>query len=313
MTATKTDQLVADYLLRLETALRPLPTSRRDQLLSEIREHIHEGLAGAGGQSEASVRELLDRLGEPEDISAAALTDEPTKPQKRRLAMGAAVVVTAGITAALLWWAFSGHGSGSNHEHVPPPKTTTFVTVPNVLGQSATQAIAELQSVGLTFEIAKIHSSSIPPGDIISISPTAGSKVKVGSQVRVRQSVLLTPSVAPSNWSAEGARLIEGMKANHVHSPDGVFAYQSLPIDITRNGIYHLDFGPVSSSFNPKPRPLDPFALAFDFPSNRRFMIVPGGLPSSTVMINGKRYFPIEVTVSALIAPYPQFTCWIYP
>jgi hypothetical protein len=288
MTATKTDELVADYLHRLETVLRPLPTSRRDQLLSEISEHIDEGLAGAEGQSEASVRELLDRLGDPEDIADAALTDEPTRPQSRRIAAGVAVVAAAGIVAALLWWAFHGGGSGSSHEQRPPSVTTTFVVVPNVLGQSAATAKAELQSVGLTFELVKIRSISIPAGEIVSISPSFDSEVKLGSQVRLRESIGPILSVAPSNWSGEGQRLIEAMKANHVHSSGGVFAYQSLPINVTRNGIYHLDFGPVSNSFNPKPRPLDPFALTFDFPNKRRFMILPGGLPSSTVMIDGK-------------------------
>lgn len=118
MTATKTGKLVEDYLHRLEMALRPLPPSQRDQLVCEITEHIEQGRAQ--GQSEAAVRDLLDRLGEPEDIAAAALGDEPTKSHTRRISGGLliavvlVIVLALGITTAALVGAFTSGGTGSN-------------------------------------------------------------------------------------------------------------------------------------------------------------------------------------------------------
>lgn len=66
------DQLVAEYLKRLERALRALPRDRRRELLDEIREHIAAGRAELPDESEASIRTLLDRIGEPGEIAAEA-------------------------------------------------------------------------------------------------------------------------------------------------------------------------------------------------------------------------------------------------
>ena len=62
------DQLAAAYLRRLRRAARRLPRSRRDELLDEIAEHI--GQARATGA--APLREVLDGLGDPTEIAAAA-------------------------------------------------------------------------------------------------------------------------------------------------------------------------------------------------------------------------------------------------
>jgi uncharacterized membrane protein len=75
---TNDDKLVADYLGRLRAAASRLPTGRRDDLIGEIATHIAE--ARAAGPAEASeypahVRNVLERLGDPEDIVRAA--DQP--------------------------------------------------------------------------------------------------------------------------------------------------------------------------------------------------------------------------------------------
>jgi hypothetical protein len=66
------DDLVAGYLGRLVQAARQLPPDRRSELIDEIADHIEQARA----VSEASVRDLLRRLGEPEAIAAAA-SDSP--------------------------------------------------------------------------------------------------------------------------------------------------------------------------------------------------------------------------------------------
>jgi uncharacterized membrane protein len=59
-----------DYLRRLEQVSWPLPGPERAELLAEIRGHLEAGLAP--GSTDADVRNLLDELGAPEDIVAAA-------------------------------------------------------------------------------------------------------------------------------------------------------------------------------------------------------------------------------------------------
>ncbi len=67
-----TRQTVEDYLDRLDRELADLPDDRRRELIGEIRGHIAEALASIPDPSEADVRNVLDRLGEPAEIAAEA-------------------------------------------------------------------------------------------------------------------------------------------------------------------------------------------------------------------------------------------------
>jgi len=77
------DAIVRDYFASLEEALAPLGKGRRDQLLDELREHVGAARAALGTDTEASVREILERLGEPEVIAAEALGRDPGEPRRR--------------------------------------------------------------------------------------------------------------------------------------------------------------------------------------------------------------------------------------
>ena len=72
MIAMETDRLVDDYLRRLEAAAAHLQRSRRAELVAEIREHIEAALAEEDSASEVAVRNVLERLGPPEEIVGAA-------------------------------------------------------------------------------------------------------------------------------------------------------------------------------------------------------------------------------------------------
>ena len=72
MTTMQRDPLVDDYLRRLEAAAAGLPRERRVELLSEIEEHIEAALREDGARDEAGVRNVLERLGRPEEIAAEA-------------------------------------------------------------------------------------------------------------------------------------------------------------------------------------------------------------------------------------------------
>jgi uncharacterized membrane protein len=95
-----TDSWVGDYLQRLDRAARVLPGHERDELVAEIREHI--AAAVAEGASEAEVRGVLDALGRPEDIVAAA---RPPHPPRRRgvREIAALVLLVSGFPPILGW------------------------------------------------------------------------------------------------------------------------------------------------------------------------------------------------------------------
>jgi len=71
------DELVRDYLGRLEAASWPLPPDRRAELASEVREHIEAALAEAGRRDPVTIHNVLERLGRPEEIVATEADAEP--------------------------------------------------------------------------------------------------------------------------------------------------------------------------------------------------------------------------------------------
>ena len=70
------DPLVEDYLRRLDAAAYPLGDDRRGELMAGIREHIEAAIDSGEVHDEASTRVLLDRLGDPAEIVAAALDED---------------------------------------------------------------------------------------------------------------------------------------------------------------------------------------------------------------------------------------------
>ena len=64
------EALVRDYVGRLEAAAWPLPPDRKGELVGEVREHIEAALIEAGARDEVTVRNVLERLGRPEEIVA---------------------------------------------------------------------------------------------------------------------------------------------------------------------------------------------------------------------------------------------------
>jgi hypothetical protein len=69
---TETDALIHRYLQHLESQLQDLPTNRRQELLDEVQEHIAAARADLEPETEAGVRTMLERLGDPAEIAAEA-------------------------------------------------------------------------------------------------------------------------------------------------------------------------------------------------------------------------------------------------
>ncbi len=72
MTAVHADQIVAGYLKRLEAELAWLPASRRKELTGQITDHIDEARGQLTDETDADLLSIIDRLGEPDEISAEA-------------------------------------------------------------------------------------------------------------------------------------------------------------------------------------------------------------------------------------------------
>jgi uncharacterized membrane protein len=100
---TTVDQLVEDYLGRLEEELSDVPRARRRELVGEIAEHIAEGRAEA--TTEAEVRTLLDRLGEPAEIADEA-RERFGVPERHtpKLEMAALALIVLGLFLLIIPW-----------------------------------------------------------------------------------------------------------------------------------------------------------------------------------------------------------------
>ena len=110
------DRLASDYLARLDAAARALPADRRAELLEGISEHLASARDAGELGDEAAARTLLDRLGEPEEIVAAARDEGP----------GAAAEAGDGPPP---WGPPSWHG-GSWGAAPPPTHAPATVTTP---------------------------------------------------------------------------------------------------------------------------------------------------------------------------------------
>jgi hypothetical protein len=205
-------------LRHLDHALAKMESSRRAQLVEEIEQHVADLRATNPAHTRAELNNLLDRVGRPDDIAAAALEDEDgtsTSGIRRRTTMivGLAVVVvilvSLGIAEAVSHRASTTPRSATTHQsattprsatthqskgHVPPP--TRIVSMPDVIGATLAQAQVELQSLGLQAgRTQQVVSQSTPPGIVVSEAPAAGSRVATGSES------LLTVSSGPAGPS----------------------------------------------------------------------------------------------------------------
>src|SRR6266702_602019 len=101
------DELVDDYLRRLDAAASALPAHRREELISEIRDHLEEAMRREPASDEAAVRNVLERLGLPEEIVSAA--QDPAPPghlvAPYRETNGSAIV---SVLLGVLWFAWIG-------------------------------------------------------------------------------------------------------------------------------------------------------------------------------------------------------------
>jgi len=120
MMTTPINPQVEAYLRQLDFALSSLPWDQRNEIFTDISEHINRGLAAAGDDP-AAVDAVLQRVGDPHAIAeeaGAPPVSPPTPPPSRGrgLEIAAIVLISAGsflipvvgwIVGVVLLWASS--------------------------------------------------------------------------------------------------------------------------------------------------------------------------------------------------------------
>ncbi|WP_405063457.1 hypothetical protein OG474_17925 [Kribbella sp. NBC_01505] len=100
------DGLVEAYLKELATAAAVLPAGRRTELIGDMTTHIAEARA-EGATSEDDVRGVLQRLGDPQDIVAAAtegLVQVEVPPRFRLREFAAVALLLVGPFFLVIGW-----------------------------------------------------------------------------------------------------------------------------------------------------------------------------------------------------------------
>jgi hypothetical protein len=98
------EQLVDEYIDRLEAELGDVPPDRREEIVSEIRSHIAEETARGGLSTEADLHNLLERLGDPAEIAAAARPAKTAhEPARAGGGQVGAIEVLAMVLTPIIW------------------------------------------------------------------------------------------------------------------------------------------------------------------------------------------------------------------
>ena len=115
MTAQHADQLIDGYLARLNAAAADLPRSARQEFVDDMRAHIAEARAREPEETDATILNILDRLGEPAVVVAEArerLGIRPSQPYRPGFLEVAAVILVPflwPIGVILLWMSPAWH------------------------------------------------------------------------------------------------------------------------------------------------------------------------------------------------------------
>ncbi|HSV64617.1 MAG TPA: hypothetical protein VLJ59_01755 [Mycobacteriales bacterium] len=112
MKPVQAEAFVDDYLRRLDAAAWMLSPDRRTELATEIRDHIEAALRSAGSRDEVAVRNVLERLGRPEEIVAAAMETPPAAARAKPTAtLRAGGLEVATIILFAVGWILYGIGT----------------------------------------------------------------------------------------------------------------------------------------------------------------------------------------------------------
>ena len=126
---TKQTDVVAEYLREVDNRLAGLPVLQRRELLADLETHIATERAERNLQSEGELIDVLERLGTPEVVAAAAHEEagvRPAPPAKRgqwspwMIAVAVAVALV-GLVLCLGFAFFANTSAVSEPAQVPAP------------------------------------------------------------------------------------------------------------------------------------------------------------------------------------------------
>jgi uncharacterized membrane protein len=134
MSTNKTD-VVGEYLREVELRLSGLPLLQRRELLADLETHIETARVERNIQSEGELIEVLERLGSPEVVAAAAYEENQsvrTPPRPAGLPIWVRLLIAGAIGFLVLFvlgfvFLFTLGGSVEPATSVPDPVLTATV------------------------------------------------------------------------------------------------------------------------------------------------------------------------------------------
>ncbi|UQU64582.1 hypothetical protein COUCH_37495 [Couchioplanes caeruleus] len=143
MSSDRCDEVVAEYLRELEQRLGGLPVLQRRELLGDLEAHIVNERAERGVSSETELLVVLERLGSPQVVAAAAYEEAGLPEPTVELAGARRGTVTAAAsarftgraerTAALDSAEVLGAAGPAPQPYAPPPFSAAVVPPPDDL------------------------------------------------------------------------------------------------------------------------------------------------------------------------------------
>ncbi len=240
------DAICSEYLERLRGFLADLSPEDRRQIIEQVSEHISSARAALPQQTDAAVRDILERLGSPQEIAASAALEggEPLPPHSRNLvivgAAAAIVLVVIGVGIAALAGSFTSSAPSSVENILAPTRSSSTavsigtVTLPTITGQQLAAATQVLSTLGLNYTVSYITSNQ-PVGTVLVQNPSGGARVDSASKVLLTvsgtQNALTVPNViGQSQAQAEASLGAAGLGAQVVVKP-GVSSTPGTVID----------------------------------------------------------------------------------
>jgi uncharacterized membrane protein len=133
---TKHTDVVAEYLHEVDLRLAGLPVLQRRELLADLASHIASERAERHAASEGEIIEILERLGSPEVVAAAAHEEAgttPPAPRPPRPARRWPIVATIiGVVVVLAMVVFCGAALFLARSDSPASKTVNVDPAPAV-------------------------------------------------------------------------------------------------------------------------------------------------------------------------------------
>jgi uncharacterized membrane protein len=130
MSGNMTDDAVSEYLREVERRVADLPVLQRRELLADLRAHIASERLERSANSEGEVLEILERLGSPEEVAAAAYAEADAglrttvRPAQVGTPSRSRLLIAAGVVAAIILALIVSVGFFSvSHSSGPAPAT----------------------------------------------------------------------------------------------------------------------------------------------------------------------------------------------